>query len=171
MAEGLLSGQRAGILRFLLFLTQDYDLAEEMTQETLKLVLEKGISPVNSEAYAAWLRGVAKNVFRRHLREKSSDKLVVSSDMLEVAENHFVRAASDKDETWEEERKALLTCFEKLSEANRGAFLRRYEQGQSVKDIAASMGVELKTLSKKLVRIRAALRDCVRLFLKGKQNE
>lgn len=171
MDEGILDGQRTGILRFLLFLTQDYDLAEEMTQETFKLVLAKGISPRNAEAYAVWLRGVAKNVFRRYLRGSSSDKLVFSSDMVEAAEDHFIRAASDKGETWEEERNALLTCFGKLSEANRSVFLRRYEQGQSVKDIAATMGVDLKTMSKKLVRIRVALRDCVRLILRGKRNE
>ena len=170
MDEGILAGQRTGVLRFLLFLTQDYDLAEEMTQETFKLVMAKGISPRNAEAYAVWLRGVAKNVFRRHLRGNSSDKLVFSSDMVEAAEGHFIRAASDKGETWEEERNALRTCFDRLSEANRRVFLRRYEEGQEVKEIAASIGMEAKTLSKKLERIRMALRDCVRLIMKGNRN-
>ena len=45
------------------------------------------------------------------------------------------------------------------------------KEGQDVKDIAGAVGMEPNTLSKRLERIRIALRDCVRILLRGKAHE
>ena len=60
------AGQMTGVFRFLLFLTQDNDLAEEITEETFKPVFAKVIRLRHIDAYGMWLRGIAKNILREY---------------------------------------------------------------------------------------------------------
>ena len=165
------AGQREELFHFLLFLTQNRELADEVTQETFKQVLAEGLSPEHIRDYGEQLRVIAKNILRNHRRRWSRQGLVFNSDMVEMAEGYFVQAGANQDDAWEARKKALLSCIGRLSETNRGLLNRRYEEGQDVKDIAGAVGMEPNTLSKRLERIRIALRDCVRILLGGKAHE
>jgi len=169
MDDQTIAGHREGVFRFLLFLTQNAELAEEVTQETFKLALSKGLTSEPIRDYGAWLRAIAKNILRTQRQRRPPRGLVFNSDIVEMAEGYLVRAG--QNEAWEARKKALLNCIGRLSETNRGLLRRRYEQGQDVKDIAGAVGMEPNTLSKRLERIRIALRDCVRILLRGKAHE
>lgn len=162
-----LSQHRGMVCRFLLFLTQDTDASEELTQEVFRVALSKGTDPAKGEDYGAWLRSIARNVLRNYRRKHRGTWLVFDSDIVERAEQHFVRAGADRDGGWVERREALAVCMRALAEDERHVLHRRYSLGHQVKAIAADLGMRQDALSKRLERIRDALRRCIEARLKG----
>ena len=160
---------RAMLCRFLLFLLRDRDDAEEIAQETFRVALSKGIDPQKGTNYGAWLRSIARNLARNHLRRKS--RWLLHGDILDLAESHFVQAGSDQDGLWEARRQALASCMQKLSESDHGLLRRRYEQGEKVKHMANDLGIEPNSLSKRLERIRESLRRCIDAALKEQPGD
>jgi RNA polymerase sigma-70 factor (ECF subfamily) len=75
------------------------------------------------------------------------------------------------DDAWEARRHALASCVEKLPEEDRNLLLRRYQRGEKVKNLAAELGVEPNTLSKRLERVRAALGKCIEDALKEEPRD
>jgi RNA polymerase sigma-70 factor (ECF subfamily) len=162
-----LAGYRGGVCRFLLFLTQSKEIADEMTQETFRVALAKGTDPGKGANYGAWLRSIAKNLVRNYQRKQHAQWLFFSSELVDLAEQGFLQAGGVRDDYWEALRSALLSCIQKLSDASRSLLLRRYKLRQTVKEIALGLGIEPNSLSKRLERIRQSLRDCIRSVLKG----
>jgi len=164
--EGL-AGYREGLYRLLLFLTQNTEAADELTQETFKVALSKGTNPDKGEDYGAWLRSIARNLVLKYREKRARRWLVFSSEVLELAEDRFVQAGAERDDQWESRRKALLSCIQKLPEAGRTLLLRRYQLGESVKQMASDIGIEPGSLSRKFICIRRILRDCINAVLRG----
>jgi len=164
---GALAQHEGMVYRFALFLTQDPQAAEEVTQETFRIALTKGTDPAKGTNYGAWLRTIAKNVLRNYRRSQRSNWLIFNSEIVELAEARFVASGSDRDDAWEARRRALRTCIEKLPAPDQELLLRRYETGEKVKTIAARLGKEPNSLSKRLERIREALRHCIDSTLEG----
>jgi RNA polymerase sigma-70 factor (ECF subfamily) len=175
-----LGSHRAGIYRFLHFFTQNREVSEEITQETFRVALsretdlairaaQRSTASQSSKgtSYAAWLRAIAKNLLRNYRRKQQSGWLFFTDDVLEGAERRFVAAGADRDNLWEARRKALLSCVQRLSEANRRLVLLRYQAGEKVQEMASGMGLAPNALSKRLERIREALRNCVNSILWG----
>ena len=69
--------------------------------------------------------------------------------------------AAREDSILEARRLALATCLQKLPAASRDLLVRRYEPKAVVGDMAAALGLSLKTLSDRLRRIRQKLLDCI----------
>ena len=160
MDESQAGKYRAMLCRFLLFLLRDIHHAEEITQEAFVVALSKGPDPAKGTNYGAWLRSIARNLVRSHVRKRRGRPLL-PDDVLDAAERHFVRTGSDQADLWEARRQALSACMQKLPEGQRDLLLRRYERGQKVGHLAERLGVEPNTLSKRLERIRERLRRCI----------
>lgn len=61
------------VYRYLLSLTHDADLAEELTQETFYQAIKK-LDYFNAESkVSTWLCGIAKNLFLSYLQKASAD--------------------------------------------------------------------------------------------------
>jgi len=164
--EGL-AGYREGVYRLLLFLTHNIEAADELTQETYAVALSKGVNPQKGENYGAWLRSIARNLVLKHREKRGRRWLVFSSEIMELAERRFVRAGVERDDQWESRRNALLSCIQKLPEAGRTLLLRRYQLGESVKQMASDIGIEPRSLSKRFMHIRRSLLDCINSVLRG----
>ena len=167
MSDDDLAGHLPMVRRFLTFLTQDPAAAEEIAQETFRIAIEKVADRAAVGDCGAWLRGVAKNVARNHMRKKRGRWVIFDSGLVEMAEQRFVALAADQDTFWESRRRVLNSCMRMLPEEDRRLILRRYERRQMVHEIAAEIGVKPDTLSKRLERLRDALRKCVEEHLKG----
>ena len=161
-----LAAQREGVYRFLLFLSQNREVAEEITQETFRVALSKGTNPDGGQKLGAWLRAIAKNLLWNYWRKQNTPWLLFSSEVVDLAESRFVQAGAENKDRWESRQNALLSCMKKLSDASRALLLRRYQFGESIGQMASAMGIKPKALGKRLDRIRQWLRDCIASFLK-----
>jgi RNA polymerase sigma-70 factor (ECF subfamily) len=159
------------LCRFLLFLLGNLADAEDLAQETFRIALSKERAPEKASGYGAYLRSIARNLVRNHIRKHRSGRILLRQDILEVAERRFVETGSDHDEAWEARRQALLACLERLPEADRGLLRKRYELGQPVQQMAKELGMEPNSLSKRLQRIRDSLRESINATLNGEPHE
>ncbi len=171
MEQEALGQHRAMLVRFLLFLLGNVADAEDLAHESFRVALSKGTQPHKGTDYGAWLRSIARNLVRNHIRKQRRGRLALHEGLLETAEKHFVATGSDRDEAWEIRRQAVLACLEKLPEGDRELIRLRYEREQQVKQMAKELGTEPNTLSKRLQRIRDGLRDCVNATLNGQSDD
>ena len=70
------------VYRYLLGLTRDADLAEELTQETFYQAVRTSARYDGTSQVSTWLCGIAKNVLRTHWRNEAA--VLVSEDRLEL---------------------------------------------------------------------------------------
>lgn len=171
MEESALGRHRAMLHRFLLFLLRDPEAADELAQETFRVALTKGADPAKGANHGAWLRSIARNLVRNHIRKRRNCPLLFHSDILERAEARFVETRSDEDDAWEARRQALAACMQRLPEPERDLLRRRYERGEQVKHMASRLGLAPNSLSKRLERIRTKLRDCIEAALREQPRE
>ena len=171
LEQDKLGQYRDMVCRFLLFLLRDPDAAEDMTQETFRVAVSKGPDLEKGANYGAWLRSIARNLVRNHIRKQHDRRFVLHGDMLELAESHFVATGSDQDDIWQARRQALANCMEKLSDDQRHLLRRRYELGEKIQDVAGELRVEPNSLSKRLERMRESLRKCIDAALKGEPGD
>ena len=167
MDQEELGQYRNMVCRFLLFLLRDPEAAEDVTQETFRVAVSKGPDPTKGTDYGAWLRSIARNLVRNHIRKLRSNRLLLHGDVLEFAEQHFMATRADQDDVWRARQQALTSCLEGLAEDHRDLLRRRYEQGTQVRAIARDLGMAPNSLSKRLERIRGSLRKCIDAALKG----
>lgn len=154
----LLSAYVNGLLR-------DIHAAEDVLQEVWVLLsaeLEKGVAIQNQ---AAWCRGVARNLVRRQWEKRQTAKVIADSDALEAfmdrVEDCFTWA--DTQEHFAAERLAALDqCLASLPDRSRRVLSMKYTQSISVERIAEETGQSLAAVKKALLRLRAALLECVR---------
>ena len=171
MDERRIGDYRAMLCRFLLFLLGDRDAAEEIAQETFRVALAKGSDPSKGTNYGAWLRSIARNLVRNHVRRMRRSPLLLAGDMLEHAERRFAATESDRDEVWEARRQALEGCLAGLPEPDRALLRRRYGRGEPVQAIAATLGVAPNALSKRLGRLRLRLGRCIEAALEETSSD
>lgn len=132
--EKLFKDNREFIFKFLMKMTQDVSLAEELTQETFFRVYMNYASLRNKEKASAWLCQIAKNTyFAWYNEQKNKD----SFDNLEtITDGETVEDALLQKEL---SQKALL-CLHELDEPYKEVFMLSVFGGFSLKDISSIFG-------------------------------
>ena len=171
LEQDKLGQYRDMVCRFLLLLLRDLEAAEDMTQETFRIAVSRGPDPEKGTNYGAWLRSIARNLVRNHVRKHRSTQFLLHGDVLALAESHFVATGSDQDDVWEARRQALAACMQRLSDGQRALLRRRYELGEKIQDVAEELGITANSLSKRLERVRESLRKCIEAALKGEPSD
>ena len=132
--EKLFHENREFIFKYLMKMTRDITLSEELTQETFFRAYMNYASLKNKEKSSVWLCQIAKNTyFAWYNEQKRKDSLdgvdAVSSDV--SMEEAFVAK--------ELSRKALI-CLHELEEPYKEVFMLSVLGGFSLKDISAIFG-------------------------------
>lgn len=146
-------------------LLRDVHAAEDVLQEVWLLLsaeLEKGTHIQNQ---AAWCRGVARNLIRRHWEKRQTARVVADSEALEAfmdrVEHCF--AWADTQEHFASARLAALDeCVASLPERSRRLLALKYTQRAALERIAEETGQSFESVKKALIRLRVALLECVR---------
>lgn len=160
---------QAEILRYVRYLGASPDVAEDVAQETFLAVLGTDALPAEagSRRLAAWLRGVARNLFLMHCRRVRTRR--ETSLDLELAERVWredVLHGGDGFDAVE----ALRRCLESLPVRQREAVERRYVRREGRQAMAAALGLSADGVKSMLRRIRAALGRCVQRRLRGETS-
>ena len=156
-----------GLYRFILIRANlDRDAADEILQQTChEAARHRGI-PAGDGECEAWLRGIARNLLRKHWRLKKRLKQFVSIEDARLARG----LAEDMDNrplppdvlAKKEVISAILLAVTALSADEQDLVLGFYFEGRSQAEIAALNSISIKSVESKLYRVRSRLRAALR---------
>lgn len=132
--EKLFNENRGFIFKFLMKMTRDASLAEELTQETFFRAYMNYASLRDKEKASVWLCTIARNTyFTWYNQQKNTEPLedAFFPDTLETPEEAFARK--------ELSQKAFI-CLHRLEEPYKEVFMLSVFGGVSLKEISAIFG-------------------------------
>ncbi len=152
------------LYRFILVrVWRDADTASELLQQTATVALRERRRPASDEEIEPWLRGIARNLIRRHCRDlkrsapETRERIAVSRRVLVTLESEDPGRLLDD----EEGLGALLGALAELSAPDQWLVYAFYRHARSAADIASELGVTVKSVESRLYRTRARLRDAL----------
>jgi RNA polymerase sigma-70 factor (ECF subfamily) len=156
------------IYNYLLRMTQDQTVAEDLTQETFIRVY-RGLAGFRGEAsLATWVYRIATNVSRDHFRRRSTvtDRVTRSLDVVETDQEGLVenKAPSPEQLAAASEMSVCVQDFIRQLPTNyRAALVLHDLQGMKNGEIAEVLGVSLDTAKIRLHRARKKLREALNI--------
>jgi len=169
--EALVRIHQAEIFRYLCYLgAEDRSLAEDLVQDVFLAAWRSRSAPGAEDVrrQAAWLRGIARNLFyawcRRERKSRPLDESTLArAESLWAAE--FLREGDGFDFV-----EALRKCLNRLQEKQRRFLDLRYTQNRSRADMAELLHMTEDGIKSALQRIRALLADCIDQRLRSEQT-
>jgi RNA polymerase sigma-70 factor, ECF subfamily len=145
------------LLRYVWALLADRHLAEDVVQDTARVLWRKFDEYDPARPFWPWARQFAHFEVLKARRRRAVDSRCFSDEGIErIASEH---AAAE--ETLAERREALTRCIERLDGASRELLMSRYEAHGNVQRVAARIGKSANACSLMLHRIRQRLIECV----------
>ena len=120
-------------------LVREANTAEDIFQEVGVRVVSKGEALPAESDFAAWCRGIARNLVLHHWRSQRRNPVIPNSRLLEALDRAYAEAEGT-GEAPQPGLLALVECLRQLSEPARTVVELRYYQGQS----AAAIGQRLR---------------------------
>lgn len=148
------------LLAWLLVLTGNRDVADELFQEVCLEVWRGRARFREGEEFGAWVRGVAKNVVLRERRRRGRDRVTPWSP--ELLEGFATSRPSHSSPHGEDDRRlALEACLEELGPQHRDVLRRIYHDRAPHAVIAKESGRSASAVKMLAMRLRTRLKDCV----------
>jgi RNA polymerase sigma-70 factor (ECF subfamily) len=142
------------LLRYLVYLTNNRELAEDLFQETWIRVLERGHLYDGRHEFGTWLYAVARNLTIDYLRKKSP----VSLDGLMEDEQHApLEPADTRPMAWQvveqhEQAERINAALVGIPAEYREAVVLRFQDELALEEIATVTGAPLGTVKSRLYR-------------------
>ena len=153
----LVQAHQAGVWRYLRYLGCEPNEADDLTQETLLVVLREGFEVRSPVQTAAYLRTVARNRMLMDRRKHRNKPLTVD---LEAAEAVWAEVANE--DGLNDYLLALGECLQQaVTPRVRRALELQYRDRADRAEIAAALDLAVEGVKTLLRRARSALRDCV----------
>jgi RNA polymerase sigma-70 factor, ECF subfamily len=143
---------------------RDADVIDDLVQDVFLRAFDRLSTLRDGTAFRAWLLGIARNRALEHLRERLRSGLSVP-DALDALLDRTQLALLEGDD--EEARRvleleALRQCIRRLPPVGARLIREHYFKGRPITVLAAEERKNEGTLRMTLLRLREALRDCVR---------
>jgi RNA polymerase sigma-70 factor, ECF subfamily len=154
LLDRLIEQYQHQLLRYLVYLAGNRDLAEDLFQETWIRVLERGHQYDGRHAFATWLYAVARNLTIDYLRKKSP----VSLDRLTEDDDHApLEPADTRPLAWEvvarhEQAERISAALLSIPAEYRETVVLRFQEGLALDEIATLTGAKLGTVKSRLYR-------------------
>jgi RNA polymerase sigma-70 factor, ECF subfamily len=154
LLDRLIEQYQHRLLRYLVYLSGNRAMAEDLFQETWIRVIERGHQYDGRHEFSTWLYAVARNLTIDHLRKKSP----VSLDGLMDDEDHAPPEPADTQPmAWEvvqqhERAERINTALTGVPAEYREAIVLRFQDGLGLEEIAAVTGAPLGTVKSRLYR-------------------
>lgn len=153
---------RPGLVRFALCMIGDADEAENLAQEALTRAYTQLASFRSDLSFGPWVRGIALNLCRNHLRDRMRRAKTVKPEQLDETpcregRRQGVLSAILRREVNE---RALLAIAE-LPEPLREAFVLHYVEEMDFSEISSITGLASGTLRVRAHRARTLLRHAL----------
>ena len=154
LLDRLIEQYQHRLLRYLVYLTSNRELAEDMFQETWIRVLERGHQYDPKYEFSTWLFSIARNLTVDYLRRKkpaSLDGLLdeeegVSLDPPDLRPSPLELLAQH------EQAERISEALTGIAAEYREAIVLRFQEGLALGEIAAVTGAPLGTVKSRLYR-------------------
>ena len=164
--------ERDVILGFVLALTRDYDVAEEILQELALVILEEANKQTAVGHFRSWAQGIARrrvaDSYRKRNRRHAIEQL--SGSMTDVVCQAFAENEELLDRH-QDRMKALMRCLTRLTGRSRDVIVGFYQQRQSIQQLAEALAWQANSVKVALSRARKLLADCIQVRLRTDAQE
>lgn len=154
--ERLIVEHQAGVWRFLRAAGCEPNLADDLTQETFVMTLQRPLVEYSRTATAAYLRRVAMNLLINLRRREGRMHLVEDPVVFESAWISWLG-----DDNGEELLAALKQCLKKLTARARLSLEMRFRDGASRESIAAALEISEHGAKNLMQRAKGQLKTCI----------
>ena len=142
------------LLRYLVYLAGNRELAEDLFQETWIRVLERGHQYDGKHEFITWLYAVARNLTIDYLRKKRPVSL---DGLMEDEEHSPVEPADTRPLAWEvvaqhEQAERISNALVGIPSDYRETVILRFREGLTLEEIATVTGVPVGTVKSRLYR-------------------
>jgi RNA polymerase sigma-70 factor (ECF subfamily) len=154
LLDDLIEQHQHRLLRYLIYLSGNRELAEDLFQETWIRVLERGHQYDGRHEFSTWLYAVARNLTIDYLRKKSP----LSLDGLMEDESHAsLEPADTQPMAWEvvqqhQQAERIGAALVGIPAEYREAIVLRFQDELTLDEIAAVTGAPLGTVKSRLYR-------------------
>jgi len=166
LLDQLIEQYQHRLLRYLVYLSGNRDLAEDLFQETWIRVLERGNQYDGKHEFSTWLYAVARNLTIDYLRRK---KTVSLDGLMEDEEHAPVEPTDTRPAAWEivaqhERAERISAALTTIPAECREVVVLRFQEGLRLEEIASVTRAPLGTVKSRLYRAMNTLMS----QLKGK---
>ncbi len=162
--EWIVPHHQKQIYRILLFLLQDMDAAETLTQECFMRAY-KGHNRFRGESsLATWLAAIAINLAHDHNRNQrwAFWRRLAHTDRMEAMAMPYSGRSPEQILSHKEAIHGIWSVVGKLSERQKTVFLLRFVEEMPLESIAQAMNLEVGTVKAHLFRAVNAVRNACR---------
>ncbi|MDR3273094.1 MAG: RNA polymerase sigma factor [Flavobacteriaceae bacterium] len=145
------------VRNYILFLSKDEHVTEELTIETFTKVLRKLSLYKADFDFRTWLLSIAHNTTVDFLRKKNKDKGLFSEE--KYVDFQDVEPSPEQIFIDRQDEEKLEKRLKKLPENYRKLIQLRYLDGKKLKDIAAEMELSLANVKVSLMRAKKLLAE------------
>jgi RNA polymerase sigma-70 factor, ECF subfamily len=154
LLDRLIEQYQHRLLRYLVYLTGQRELAEDLFQETWIRVLERGHQYDGRHEFSLWLYAVARNLAIDYLRKKSPASL---DRLMDKEQPGSFEPVDNRPMAWEVVARHELTdrinaALISIPGEYREALVLRFQEGLSLEEIASVTGVPLGTTKSRIYR-------------------
>jgi RNA polymerase sigma-70 factor (ECF subfamily) len=154
LLDRLIEQYQHRLLRYLIYLSGNRELAEDLFQETWIRVLERGHQYDGRHEFCTWLYAVARNLTIDYLRKKnpvSLDGLMENEDAVPF------EPADERPLAWEvmaqhEQAERIGAALVGIPAEYRETVVLRFQEGLALEEIARITGAKLGTVKSRLYR-------------------
>jgi len=168
-----LLGFRSELLGFIRAILRNTADAEDLFQETCRIILEKADQTPAILDFRAWAKEIARRQVLHHYRVLRMRKTssVPTEEMAELVSEVYLKHSPTPEELAEESA-ALRACLEEMPEKQRQVIRLRFLAGQGYDVIARAIQGSEGAIRRMVARTRLLLVECVRqrLGLAGRGN-
>ena len=145
------------IYAYIFSMLGDHARASDVLQETNLVLWQRAKDWSCGAPFLPWAFAVARFQVLANLRDRSRERCILDSELIETLSQDVAAESSRLEET----RVALRGCLSQLTEQNRSMIQLRYEHGKSIVTIAETLQRSEEAVKVTLLRIRRSLHACV----------
>ena len=154
LLDRLIEQYQHRLLRYLVYLSGNRELAEDLFQETWIRVLERGHQYDGKHEFSTWLYTVARNLTIDYLRKKSPLSL---DGLMEDEEHAPLEPVDRRPMAWEvvqqhEQAERISAALVGIPAEYRETVVLRFQEGLALEEIATVTGAKLGTVKSRLYR-------------------
>ena len=149
------------IFNFIYRFYGNYELAQELTQETFLRSYQFLKSYDQGRKFSTWLYTVARNLCIDELKKRRSAREVCLDDVLPAVDAKHAEGEGESDQQADcirrEDEFKLLEALQELPPAARTVLLLHYFQGLSYQEIGEALSLPVSTVKIRIFRAKKAL--------------
>lgn len=137
----------------------DIPEVDDLFQETMVVAWRRLDDFDHTRPFGPWVRGIAKRLIQTHYRQRVARPTTEAT--LDRVETRLAQLGNRPGDTWAEKLEMLRGCVHGLPEGYQRVVVRRYFEGEAVRQLAGALGLTVAAVKKRLQRARAWVLECM----------